>query len=157
VAQRDLAKQAKAALAEFDEATSKGERTSKKSSLKAKEGAATADAPDPKLCAVYQQDLEKAQKAAEDAKAKEESAAKEMFWYYANLLSADAKYRWNKIVKEQSASDPYTDLQGISKKGPRGPLCKSFDDCMMFHLLTMFPNNAAEQEKYHLSNMLKKL
>jgi hypothetical protein len=26
----------------------------------------------------------------------------------------------------------------------------------MFHLLTVFPNNAAEQEKYYLSNMLKK-
>jgi hypothetical protein len=26
----------------------------------------------------------------------------------------------------------------------------------MFHLLTAFPNNAAEQEKYYLSNMLKK-
>jgi hypothetical protein len=22
-----------------------------------------------------------------------------------------------------------------------------FDDCMMFHLLTVFPNNAAEQER----------
>jgi hypothetical protein len=26
----------------------------------------------------------------------------------------------------------------------------------MFHLLTVFPNNTAEQEKYYLSNMLKK-
>ncbi len=26
----------------------------------------------------------------------------------------------------------------------------------MFHLLTMFPNNTAEQEKYYLSNVLKK-
>ena len=33
---------------------------------------------------------------------------------------------------------------------------ESFDDCMIFHLLTLFPNNAAEQEKYYLSNMLKK-
>ncbi len=38
---------------------------------------------------------------------------KEMFQSYANLLSADAKYAWNKIVKEQMASDPYIDLQGI--------------------------------------------
>ncbi len=27
----------------------------------------------------------------------------------------------------------------------------------MFHLLTVFPKNAAEQEKYYLSNVLKKL
>jgi hypothetical protein len=26
----------------------------------------------------------------------------------------------------------------------------------MFHLLTVIPNNAAEQEKYYLSNVLKK-
>jgi hypothetical protein len=25
---------------------------------------------------------------------------------------------------------------------------ESFDECVMFHLLTVFPNNAAEQEKY---------
>jgi hypothetical protein len=79
-----------------------------------------------------------------------------MFEFYANLLSADAKYAWNKIVKEQTETDPFKDLQGVSRKGPRGLLCKSFDDCMMFHLLTAFPKNAAEHEKYYLSNLLKK-
>jgi hypothetical protein len=44
----------------------------------------------------------------------------------------------------------------MSKKGPRGLMCESFDKCVMFHLLTVFPNNAAEQEKYYLSNVLKK-
>ncbi len=34
--------------------------------------------------------------------------------------------------------------------------CKLFDDCVMFHLLTAFPINAAEQEKYYISNVLKK-
>jgi hypothetical protein len=34
--------------------------------------------------------------------------------------------------------------------------CKSFTDCIMFHLLTAFPINAAEQEKYYISNILKK-
>jgi hypothetical protein len=115
-----------------------------------------ADAPDPKLRAFYQQDLKKAKEAAEKAKAKGESTAKEMFRFYANLLSADAKYAWDKIIKEQMASDPYTDLQGVSKKGPRGPLCTSFDDWMMFNLLTVFPNNAAEKEKHYLLNVLKK-
>jgi hypothetical protein len=79
-----------------------------------------------------------------------------MFQLYTNLLSADTKKAWNKIIKKQMEADPYKDLQGVSKKGPRGLLLKSFDDCMMFHLLTMFPNNVAEQEKYYLSNMLKK-
>jgi hypothetical protein len=79
-----------------------------------------------------------------------------MFQFYANLLSADAKYAWNKIVKEQTEADPFKDFQGMSRKGPRGLLRKSFNDCVMFHLLTVYPNNAAEQEKYYLSNVLKK-
>ncbi len=44
----------------------------------------------------------------------------------------------------------------MSRKGPRGLLRESFDKCVMFYLLTVFPNNAAEQKKYYLSNVLKK-
>jgi hypothetical protein len=73
-----------------------------------------------------------------------------------NLLSLDAKYVWNKIVKEQTEADLFKDLQGVSKKGPRGITRESFNDCIMFHLLTVFPNNATGQEKYYLSNVLKK-
>ncbi len=69
----------------------------------------------------------------------------DMFQLYPNMLSVDAKYMWNKILYEQTQSDPYTDLQGCSKKGPRGYIRKSFDNCMRFHLLAMFPNNVAEQ------------
>jgi hypothetical protein len=31
-----------------------------------------------------------------------------------------------------------------------------FNNCIMFHLLTAFPINAAEQEKYYMFNVLKK-
>ena len=48
------------------------------------------------------------------------------------------------------------DLQGLTKKGPRGLLRKSFEDCVMFHLLTVSPNNVAEQERYYITNVLKK-
>jgi hypothetical protein len=68
----------------------------------------------------------------------------------------DAKYSLNKIVWEQTEADPFKDLQGMSRKGPREFMGESFNDCIVFHLLTVFPNNAAEQEKYYLSNMLKK-
>jgi hypothetical protein len=78
-----------------------------------------------------------------------------MFQFYANLLSLDAEYLWNKIIREQMEADPFTDLQGMSRKSPRGLLHESFDKCVMFHLFTVFPNNAAEQEKYYLSNVLK--
>ncbi len=35
-------------------------------------------------------------------------------------------------------------------------LRQSFLNCVMFHLLTAFPINAAEQEKYYITNVLKK-
>ncbi len=50
----------------------------------------------------------------------------------------------------------YKDLKGVSKKGPRGLTHESFNKCVMVHLLTVFPQNAAEQERYYLSNVLKK-
>jgi hypothetical protein len=65
----NLVKQAKAALAELDGTTSDGagtsEKSSKKSSKKHKEVAATADAPKSDLQAMYQLDLEKAIEATE--------------------------------------------------------------------------------------------
>jgi hypothetical protein len=79
-----------------------------------------------------------------------------LFHLYTNLLSVDARYAWNKIVQEQTNADPYTDLQGLTRKGPRGMSYQSFEDCMMFHLLTVFPNSAAEQERYYIMNVLKK-
>jgi hypothetical protein len=79
-----------------------------------------------------------------------------MFQFYTNLLSFDVKYMWNKIVQEKTKADPYKDLQGVSRKGPRGLTRESFNNCAMFYLLTVFPNNAAEQEKYYLSNILNK-
>jgi hypothetical protein len=85
-----------------------------------------------------------------------DKAAEDMFQLYANLLSVNARYTWNKIVQEQTSANPYTDLQGLTKKGPRRMSCKSFDDCVTFHLLTLFPNNAAEQERYYIMNVLKK-
>jgi hypothetical protein len=73
-----------------------------------------------------------------------------------NLLSPESKYAWNKIVVEQTESDPFVNLQGVSLEGPRGMSCKLFNNCMMFHLLTVFPINAAEQEKYYITNLLRK-
>jgi hypothetical protein len=123
---------------------------------KDKEGMAPANAPAPELCAEYQADYKKAKLATETPKNKRKVTATKMFQFYANLLSLDAKYAWNKIVKEQTEADLFKDLQGVSRKGPRGVLQESFKNCVAFHLLTVFPNNAAEQEKYYLSNVLKK-
>jgi hypothetical protein len=136
--------------------TSKGTGSSKQPSKKHKEVAATADTPEPDLQAIYQLDLKKAKEDAEKAKVKAELAAQETFPLYKNLLPIDAKYTWDKIIQEQTQSDPYVDPQGVSRKGPRGYLRKAFDNCMIFHLLTVLPNNTAVQEWYCITNVLKK-
>jgi hypothetical protein len=186
VEQREVAKEVKAALALFTAPTSKGkkdfEKASGKESLKksfrkdkasekepakkpsekektskkTREAMASANAPAPELCNKYQALYDKAIFTKETAKNKKDAAATKMFQFYANLLSLDAKYAWNKIVREQTEADLFKDLQGVSRKGPRGLSRESFDECVMFHLLTVFPNNTAEQEKYYLSNVLKK-
>jgi hypothetical protein len=101
-------------------------------------------------------ELKQALEAVEEATTQRDKAAADMFQLYANLLSVNARYAWNKIVHEQTKADPYMDLQGLTKKGPWGMSRKSFDDCVMFHLLTVFPNNGAEQERYYITNVLKR-
>ncbi len=101
VEQRNLVKQAKAALAEIDGTTSNGAGASKKSSKKHKEAAAMADASEPNLQATFLLGLKKAREASENTRTKAKSAAQDMFQFYANLLSVDTKYAWSKIVQEQ--------------------------------------------------------
>jgi hypothetical protein len=174
VEQREVAKQVKANLSLFTTPTSKGKKAYKKgtekfseasgknrsekekASQKNKEGVASSDAPAPDLCKEYKALYKKAVLTKKTAKSQKEAAATKMFQFYVNLLSLDAKYVWNMMVREQTEADPFKDLKGVSGKGPRGLLRESLDDCVMFHLLTVLPNNAAEQEKYYLSNVLKK-
>jgi hypothetical protein len=96
----------------------------------------------------FQSDIEKAKQAWKTAQGAMIAAANLMFTFYLNLLSPESKYTWNKIIVEQTEGNPYVNLQGVSLEGPRGMSCNSFNDCIMFHLLTAFPINAAEQEKY---------
>ncbi len=120
------------------------------------EAVVAAIAPEDLMKAGFQADLEKALQAQETAQGAMTAAASLMFAFYSNLLSPESKYARNKIVVKQMESNPYVNLQGVSLEGPRGMSCKSFNDCVMFHLLTAFPINAVEQEKYYISNVLKK-
>ncbi len=106
--------------------------------------------------ASFSSDLEKANQAQRIAKGAMTTAVSKMLPFYSNLLSPESKYTWNKIISEQTEGDPYVNLQGDTLEGPRGMLFQLFNDCVMFHLLTTFPINAAEQEKYYISNVLKK-
>jgi hypothetical protein len=117
-----------------------------------------ANASAPELCKEYKTVYNKASFAKESTKNKHKATSTKMFQFYANLLSLDAKYSWlwNNIVWEQTKADPFKDLHSKSRKGPRELTWESFNNCVMFHLLTVFSNNPAEQEKYYLSNVLKK-
>jgi hypothetical protein len=99
--------------------------------------------------ASFSSDLEKAKQAQKIAKGAMTTAAGKMFSFY-------CKYTWNKIISKQKESNPNINLQGDTLEGPRGMLRQLFHDCMMFHFLTAFPINTAEQEKYYISNVLKK-
>ncbi len=118
--------------------------------------AKVAPATDDQMKADFSSDLEKAKQALHIAKGAMTAASSKMFAFYSNLLSPESKYAWKKILSEQTESDPYVNLQGDSLQGPRGMSRQSFVDCVMFHLLTTFPINAAEQEKYYITNVLKK-
>jgi hypothetical protein len=154
--QHGVINQAKAQLAKLDDFTNQKAGTSRKSNTKSNVTAAEARPADPAKQADFVSKIKQAQKATDKAKTKEEQAATDIFQLHANILSVNVNYVWNKIVHKQTTSDSYTDLQGCSKKGRRGLSCKSFDHCIMFLLLTMFPNNAAEQQQYYITNMLKK-
>jgi hypothetical protein len=107
--------------------------------------------------AVFQADLEKAKKAMEDAKGTMAAEAGQMFVFYSNLLSPESKHSWDKIISKQTESNPFVNLQGFPLEGPRGMSYEPFNDCFMFRLLTAFPINVAEQEKYYITNVLEKL
>jgi len=92
-------------------------------------------------------------KKAQEAKA---TAAEGFFSLYANLLSKDARFRWDKIVASQVGAAPWTDLQGNKYEEESGNSMESFQDCITFHLLDVFPGDAAEQQRYYISKVLKK-
>jgi hypothetical protein len=62
---------------------------------------------DNSMKAGFLEDLEKAKQAQSTAKGGMTAAASKMFTFYSNLLSPESKYSWNKIVGEQTESDPY--------------------------------------------------
>ncbi len=163
---KKAAELAEAGLALLNRTSAGTKRNCKKKALaKAKEAAkeALAKVPDPNseakeaeevpevtkdtMKAGFQADLEKAKQAQKITKGTMTSAANEMFAFYLNLLSPESKFTWNKIVSVQTESDPFVNLQGVSLEGPRGMSHKLFNDCIMFHLLTVSSINAAEQEK----------
>jgi hypothetical protein len=63
---------------------------------------------------------------------------------------------WNKILAEQIDCSPWKDLRGNVHDTPRSKTWDSFMECVTFHLLTVFRNDAAKAQRYYISNDLKK-
>ncbi len=82
-------------------------------------------------------------------------SAEGFFSLYMNLLSEDARFCWDKIVSSQVGTGLWTDLQGNEHTEERGKSMGSFQDCITFHHLDMFPGDAAEQQCFYISNVLK--
>jgi hypothetical protein len=149
-------KRKKKALAKAKEATKEALAKAHETNPEAKEAVEAPNVTEDSMKDGFQADLEKAKQARETTQGATTAAANLMFTFYLNLLSPKSKYVWNKIVIRQMESNPFVNLQSVSLEGPRGMLCDLFNNCVMFHLLTAFPINAAEQEKYYISNVFKK-
>jgi hypothetical protein len=150
------ARRRKKALAKAKEATREALAKAQETKPETKEAEEVPNVTEDSMKAGFQVDLEKAKQAQETAQGAMTAATNLMFTFYSNLLSSESKYAWNKIVIEQTEGNPYVNLQGVSLEGPRGMSCELFNSCVVFHLLTAFPINAAEQEKYYIFNVLKK-
>jgi hypothetical protein len=144
----------KKALAKAKEAAKEALAKAQETEPETKDAEEAPGVTDDLMKAGFQADLEKAKQAQETAQGTMTAAANLMFTFYLNLLSPKSKYAWNKTVIKQTEGNPYVNLQGVSLEGPRGMSCELFNDYAMFHLLTAFPINAAEQEKYYISNVL---
>ena len=75
---------------------------------------------------------------------------------YANLLSEDMRFPWDKIIKDQVGTASWMNLKGIEPTVVHEKSRESFNDCMTFHLLMVFSSDAAEQQRFYISNVLKK-
>ena len=56
----------------------------------------------------------------------------------------------------QIGASPWTDLQVNVKNNAREHSVQPFKDCVTFHLLLVFLNDAAELQKYYISHYIKK-
>jgi hypothetical protein len=144
---RTTSKRKKKVLAKAKEAVKEALAKAQEAKPETKDAEESPGVTDDSMRAGFQADLEKAKQAQETAQGAMTAAVILMFKFYSNLLSPMSKYAWNKIVVEHTEGNSYVNLQDVSLEGPRGMSCKLFYNCIMFHLLTAFPINAAEQEK----------
>ncbi len=64
--------------------------------------------------------------------------------------------QWGKIVHEIHTKDPWIGVNGSSNKGIRVCSWPSFLDCIKLHKLIIFPVDAAEKQRYYMTQTVKK-
>jgi hypothetical protein len=64
--------------------------------------------------------------------------------------------QWDKIVHEMHTKDPWIVVNGSSNKGPHTHSWPSFLDCIKLHKLTVFPVDTAENQRYYMTQTVKK-
>ena len=104
----------------------------------------------------YKKQAELFQTEAAKAAADRAKAAEGIFSLYANLLSVEQRIYWDNIVEKQIGVTPWTDLKGVKHTEVYVKSEKSFRLCVTRHLLTIFDEDAAERQRYYISNQLKK-
>ena len=93
--------------------------------------------------------LEGAQATLAIAGKEQKAPAEGFFSQYGELLSASARYHWDKIVAAQCDIAPRMDLQGKEHERARTKSLAAFEDFVTFHLLNVFHYDAAERQCFY--------
>ena len=98
------------------------------------------------------------QKAPEASKHMTEAVAPiiNQFQLYSNLLLEAVWLPWNKVIGEQIDCKPWTNLYSKKHTEKHQRSWVSSIDCVTFHLLTTFSNDATKMEWFYISNRLEK-
>ena len=75
---------------------------------------------------------------------------------YSNLLMEEARRPWSKILGKQIEVTPWTNLFGVEHAEEQKWSWKSFMNCVIFHLLSVFQSDVAMTQQFYISNGLKK-
>eukprot|EP00804_Cyclotella_cryptica_P015098 CCRYP_000665-RA/>CCRYP_000665-RA protein AED:0.26 eAED:0.72 QI:0/0/0/1/1/1/3/0/330 len=100
--------------------------------------------------------IDKATEAQTKAKSAVEHIANHIFQLYSNFLLEEARQPWSKILAEQIDCSPWKDLGAMFTTPPRSKTWASYMECVTFHLLTVFRNDAAKAQRCYISNGLTK-
>jgi hypothetical protein len=72
------------------------------------------------------------------------------------FVVGDQQTQWDKIMQEMHTKDPWVSVDGVSHKGICVCSWSVFLDCIKLHKLTIFPVDAAEKQRYYMTQTVKK-